>query len=301
MADYIRPVNGYRGVSSWSAHQRRSPRSTEPGTDYYVPIGTPVVAPRAGVVQMTGDSINPATGRFVYILFDRDSAGRLTSGRALHLSRRVVSVGQRVRQGQIIGYSGASGYGKEDWSSDPATGGAHVHWTFWLSHSMRFGYDSSGRPYTVDFENYVSGSPAGGTGDDDMQADERNWLFELYQQLLPGKAGVKTQGDVNKHLYAGVAAAQAANAAAQAAKAAAESLVADFKQGQAGVNPAGRLYLLLIDAAKNNPAPVQVDIPALASALAEALGPIKGGPSLDEIEARFRSVLTGLTLKTESV
>lgn len=163
MADYIRPVEPVGGrMSSFTTHTRRTTPSREPGTDYYVPIGTPVRAPRAGVVAMTGDSIVPATGRFIFIQFDQDSAGRRMSGRALHLKRRYVNVGDRVRQGQIIGLSGATGYGKEDWSADPATGGAHVHWTQFPTHTMRFGYDAQGRPYSVDFEALIGGTTAGG-------------------------------------------------------------------------------------------------------------------------------------------
>lgn len=181
MPEYLRPVQPVGGrMSSFTAHTRRTTPSREPGTDYYVPIGTPVIAPAAGVVGMTGDSINPPTGRFVWIKFDDG-----TSGRALHLSRRVVDAGQRVRQGQIIGYSGATGYGKEDWSHDPSTGGAHVHWTFWLDHRMRFGYDAHGRPYSVDFENYVTGAPAGGTPIPDQEEDEMPPIFRKHIDTRP--------------------------------------------------------------------------------------------------------------------
>lgn len=170
---YLRPVQPVNGrMSSWYAHTRRSPRSSEPGTDYYCPIGTPVVAPTDGIVGMTGDSIVPATGRFVFIKFND---GR--SGRALHLRSRSVSNGDHVRRGQVIGYSGATGYGKEDWSGDPNTGGAHVHWTLWPTHTMRFGYDANGKPYTLDHELYIGGSSAGGGStpfpeEDDMYNDQ---------------------------------------------------------------------------------------------------------------------------------
>lgn len=162
----VRPVASPTGISSWAAHQRRSPKSTEPGTDYYCRIGTPVYAPAAGIVGMTGDSIVPATGRFVFIKFDNGQ-----SGRALHLSRRVVNVNQRVKAGQLIGYSGASGYGEEDWSWNPDTGGAHVHFTLWPTHTMRFGYRPNGTPYTLDPEAYMSGRPAGNEDDMVTQAE----------------------------------------------------------------------------------------------------------------------------------
>lgn len=175
---YLRPVP-HTSLSSWAAHKRRNPPSQEAGVDYYCRIGTPVKAPAAGRVSFTGDSIGPATGRYVTIDFDD---GRRF--RALHLSRRVVNAGQRVKAGQVIGYSGASGYGVEDWSGNPATGGAHVHVTLWPTHAYSFGVNAP----TLDFERYVSGSTAG-TGtpiaseEDDMTPEQAKQLDFVYKAL----------------------------------------------------------------------------------------------------------------------
>lgn len=148
---------GARAMSSWAAHQRRSPRSTEPGTDFYCPIGTPVLAPADGRIYGYGSSIGPMTGRWVGIDFDNGLRFRV-----MHLARLVRTSG-RVKRGEVIAYSGASGYGKEDWSSDPHTGGAHAHVTLWPSHVTRYGYDKqSGRPFTVDFMQYVRGAQSAG-------------------------------------------------------------------------------------------------------------------------------------------
>lgn len=157
MSGYLRPVPFTR-TSSWFSHQLRRPRSTEPGTDLYCPIGTPVLAPADGRVYAVGTSIGPATGRWVGIDFND---GRRF--RALHLARIDKWPGQTVRRGEVIGLSGASGYGEEDWSWNPATGGAHVHVTLWPSRQMLFGYRPNGTPYTLDFMEYLDQSaPAGG-------------------------------------------------------------------------------------------------------------------------------------------
>lgn len=143
-------------TASWDSHTRRSPKSSEPGTDMFVPIGTPVYAPAAGVVYGYGSTIGPATGRWVGIDFDNGLRFR-----ALHLSR-VMRTGGRVKAGELIGYSGASGYGYEDWSKLRTMPAAHVHVTLWPSHLTRFGYQPDGRPWSVDFMRYVAKpAPAG--------------------------------------------------------------------------------------------------------------------------------------------
>ncbi len=157
MGDLLLPV-GERRMSSWAAHQRRSPRSTEPGTDFYCPIGTPVLAPADGWVYGYGTSIVPATGKWVGL--DLKNGMRF---RAMHFSRIALSdsvLRNRgfVRRGQVIGYSGATGYGENDWSWNPNTGGAHTHVTLWPTWSSKYGYDSSGKPYTVDFMKYADTS-----------------------------------------------------------------------------------------------------------------------------------------------
>lgn len=135
---YLYPVRFSRSTS-WGAHRRRQPPSSEAGIDMFCDIGTPVLAAEAGRVVDTGDSIGPATGRFVTI--DLDDGRRV---RYLHLSRRIVKIGDRVKRGQTIGYSGATGYGEEDWSWNVAeTGGAHVHMTLWPSQRYVFGGDGT--------------------------------------------------------------------------------------------------------------------------------------------------------------
>jgi len=188
MGDLLLPV-GVRRMSSWAAHQRRSPKSTEPGTDFYCPIGTPVLAPADGTVYGYGTSITPATGRWIGI--DLDNGQRF---RCMHHQSLLRTKG-RVRRGEVIAYSGASGYGKEDWSGDPNTGGAHTHATLWPTHASRYGYDKLGRPYTVDFMQHADLSGIAGGGEIDMPltaADKKiikDAVFEFMLETAGPPAG----------------------------------------------------------------------------------------------------------------
>lgn len=182
MGDLLLPV-GVRRMSSYDNHRlNRTPRSSEPGTDFYCPIGTPIVAPADGTIWGSGESLTPATGKWVGINFDNGM-----SWRTMHHSRNVITSG-RVKRGQIYALSGATGYGEADWSWNPVTGGAHVHATLWPTHEHRYGYRPDGRPYTVDLMNYVGGSTAGGNAtpfdpeEDDMGTLDKS--EENYQVIL---------------------------------------------------------------------------------------------------------------------
>jgi len=81
------------------------------GTDFAVPVGTPVKSPQDGVVTKTGsDNMN---GIYVQI----DSNGIVHS--LLHLSQSKVTDGQKVKKGQVVGLSGNTGYST----------GPHLHWS----------------------------------------------------------------------------------------------------------------------------------------------------------------------------
>lgn len=191
---YLRPVPFSRSTS-WSAHKRRRQPSTEAGIDMFCPIGTPVLAIESGRIADTGDSIGPATGRFVTL--DLDDGRR---ARFLHLRNRIVKIGDRVRRGQVIGYSGATGYGEEDWSWNVAeTGGAHVHMTLWPS--QRYVFGATG---TLDPELYfdTTGTTAGNNAkpfeeddmynEDDRARDQRvaSFIDTLKPMVLNGEPGV---------------------------------------------------------------------------------------------------------------
>lgn len=146
MVDYIRPAGNAAISSSWQDHKNRRPPSVEPGTDYACPYGTPVRAPQAGVVDApygVDNSAEGAAGRAVMLHFDDGNWGR-----ALHLSRILVKPGQRVAQGEVIAYSGASANGR-DWGVGP-----HCHWSFWPGRGNTA--PSPGGTPTADFEAFLA-------------------------------------------------------------------------------------------------------------------------------------------------
>lgn len=98
------------------------------GIDIGVPIGTPIYAAADGVVSGVGneDAYCPkgAYGRYTTITHDN---GLVTLYG--HQSKQVVSVGQRVKRGDLIGYSGMTGY---------ATG-PHLHLTVYSKETFYIG------------------------------------------------------------------------------------------------------------------------------------------------------------------
>ena len=91
----------------WKAHR---------GTDYAAKRGTPVVA--AGNGKVTHSTFNRFNGNYVFI---QHGSGIVT--KYLHFSKRAVKKGQRVKQGQVIGYVGSTGM-----SQAP-----HLHYEFLLN------------------------------------------------------------------------------------------------------------------------------------------------------------------------
>ncbi len=91
----------------WKAHR---------GIDYAAKTGTPVVAAGNGrVVRAKYDKYN---GHHVFI-----QHGNNIETKYLHFSKRVAKVGQRVKQGDVIGYVGATGL----------AAGPHLHYEFLLN------------------------------------------------------------------------------------------------------------------------------------------------------------------------
>ncbi len=83
------------------------------GIDYRAPTGTPVYA--AGGGRVTQASYNKYNGNYVFI---QHPNGIIT--KYLHFSKKAVKKGQRVKQGQTIGYVGSTGL-----STAP-----HLHYEF---------------------------------------------------------------------------------------------------------------------------------------------------------------------------
>lgn len=110
---FLRAPLKFTRISSGFSHKRLHPvlKRNRPhyGVDYAAPTGTPVMATAdAAVIRRTRDA---ASGNFVGL---RHGNGYETY--YLHLSRFAngVNVGTRVKQGQVIGYVGSTG-----WSTAP--------------------------------------------------------------------------------------------------------------------------------------------------------------------------------------
>ncbi len=114
---FLRSPIDFRRVSSNFNPRRLHPVTGQVvahrGTDYVAPVGTPVWAAGDGVVQKSG--YNQFNGNYVFI---RHSATYIT--KYLHMKKRLVKTGQRVKQGQVIGQLGGTG----------RVTGPHLHYEF---------------------------------------------------------------------------------------------------------------------------------------------------------------------------
>jgi murein DD-endopeptidase len=84
------------------------------GTDFAAPVGTPIKSTANGVVIES--AYRGGNGNFVKVKHNETYTTQY-----LHMSKRAVTKGQRVSQGQIIGYIGMTG----------STTGPHVCYRFW--------------------------------------------------------------------------------------------------------------------------------------------------------------------------
>lgn len=117
------PFEGRYRLSSHFNPTRRHPVtgriSPHKGTDFAMPIGTTVRAPADGRVEKVGN--HPAAGRYVVIRHDNGYKTRY-----LHLSRPMVSNGQRVTMGERIALSGNTG----------RSTGPHLHYEVLVNNSQ---------------------------------------------------------------------------------------------------------------------------------------------------------------------
>jgi murein DD-endopeptidase MepM/ murein hydrolase activator NlpD len=118
VSSWIRPVEG-KITDSFEGHKNRAKPAVNPGIDYGVAFGTGVKAVADGIVSGIVSTFTGSGGRMIFL--DFPSGHRADY---LHLSRIDVLQGQEVKQGQIIGLSGASGLGKEYGY------GPHLHFSF---------------------------------------------------------------------------------------------------------------------------------------------------------------------------
>lgn len=108
---YLRPISG-GSVSSEYGYRWGTLHS---GVDWQVSVGTPVKAAAAGTVIRAG-----WYSTYGYCVDIRHSDGSMT--RYAHLNSVAVSNGQYVNQGELIAYSGNTGYST----------GPHLHFEIWI-------------------------------------------------------------------------------------------------------------------------------------------------------------------------
>ncbi len=96
------------------------------GVDFGVPIGTPLKAAAAGVVEGVGDTDlackGVSFGRWVFIRYDNGLASIYG-----HMSVLSASEGQRVSAGDVVGYSGNTGYST----------GPHLHLSVYAADAVK--------------------------------------------------------------------------------------------------------------------------------------------------------------------
>ncbi|WP_394247711.1 peptidoglycan DD-metalloendopeptidase family protein [Vibrio profundi] len=114
---FLRSPIDFRRVTSNFNPRRKHPVTgkvrAHRGTDYAAPVGTPIWAAGDGIVQKSG--YNQFNGNYVFI---RHSNTYIT--KYLHMKKRLVKTGQRVKQGQTIGTLGGTG----------RVTGPHLHYEF---------------------------------------------------------------------------------------------------------------------------------------------------------------------------
>jgi len=92
------------------------------GMDFRATIGTPVLAAEDGEVMAVGDNGNVQYGKYILIKHSNNLATLYG-----HLSRQIVKSGSTVKRGQVIGYSGNTGYST----------GPHLHFGVYWALSIK--------------------------------------------------------------------------------------------------------------------------------------------------------------------
>jgi len=117
---FLRAPVSFQYVSSNFNPRRLHPvlKTVRPhnGVDYVAPVGTPIMA--AGEGRVIASAYNNLNGHYVFI----QHANNIVT-KYLHLSKRLVSKGEKVRQGEAIGRLGSTG----------RVTGAHLHYEFLVS------------------------------------------------------------------------------------------------------------------------------------------------------------------------
>jgi murein DD-endopeptidase MepM/ murein hydrolase activator NlpD len=100
---FERPVPGvFTAGDGFRRFYNGVPKGCHAGTDFRATVGTPVKAPFAGTVTLTGEHYY--AGKSIYI-----DAGNGVVGLFFHMNKISVKKGDSVKKGQLIGETGATG------------------------------------------------------------------------------------------------------------------------------------------------------------------------------------------------
>ena len=119
---HLNPLYITQQFGKTSASGRLYASGTHNGTDFRASIGTQVLSMGTGTVVGTGDTdltcSGASFGKWIFVRYDNGLASTYA-----HLSRIKVSQGSKVSQGDVIGYSGNTGYST----------GPHLHISLYAS------------------------------------------------------------------------------------------------------------------------------------------------------------------------
>lgn len=120
-----RPYNGSYSITRpfgvYDAAYSNYPGSRHPGCDYGLPYRTPLIAAISGTAQVI-DRGTAKTGRGREVVIINGS----TQVKYCHMDSFAISNGQ-VTEGQVVGYSGFTGYVMDSAGNIGTIGGTHLH------------------------------------------------------------------------------------------------------------------------------------------------------------------------------
>lgn len=148
-------------------HPVTGQRKAHRGTDYVAPVGTPIWAAGDGVVDKAG--YNQFNGNYVFI---RHSNTYIT--KYLHMTKRYVKTGQRVKQGDTVGTLGGTG----------RVTGPHLHYEFLVN-----GVHKDARTVSLPQSKSLTGNDK---KEFEVVAKERLKQLEQYSEFIVGNHPVLT-------------------------------------------------------------------------------------------------------------
>lgn len=117
------PVANPRITQNWGERSWLYRGKPHNGVDFGAAVGTPIFAADDGEVIGAANNGRYQYGRYVVIKHDNNLATLYA-----HLSKQTVSQGQAVKRGDLVGYSGNTGY----------SFGPHLHFGLYWAPSLRF-------------------------------------------------------------------------------------------------------------------------------------------------------------------